>query len=155
MRWLAFVLGRRLVFLLALAAAGCSTQPAYERPPVELPSAWKESAPRYAEDGRWWRIYEDPQLEALVDESFAKNSDLVIAAARVDEARAFVGEAESGFYPTLDARGSAARQRISQRTATSFPGIPTDFSDYRATLNVSYELDLFGRIRSGARESGS
>jgi multidrug efflux system outer membrane protein len=142
---------RRLAFSLALAAAGCSTQPAYERPPVELPAAWKESAPPYAEDGRWWRIYQDPRLEAVIEESLQSNADLVIAAARVDEARALIGEAESGFYPTLDARGAAARQRISQRTATSFPGIPTQYTDYRATLNVSYELDLFGRLRAGAR----
>jgi multidrug efflux system outer membrane protein len=142
---------RRFGVVLAFAMAGCSTQPAYERPPVELPPAWKESAPRYAEDGRWWRIYGDPQLDALVDESFAQNSDLVIAAARVDEARAFVGEAESGFYPTLEARGSATRQQNSKSTAFFFPGISTRYTDYRATLNVSYELDLFGRIRAGAR----
>jgi multidrug efflux system outer membrane protein len=141
---------KRLAILVALAA-GCSTQPPYERPAVELPPAWKESAARFAEDGRWWRIYEDPQLDSLIDESFAKNSDLVIAAARVDEARAFVGEAQSGLYPTLEARGAVSKQENSKRTAFFFPGISTRYTDYRATLNVSYELDLFGRIRSGAR----
>jgi multidrug efflux system outer membrane protein len=138
------------VLLLALVSA-CATQPDYQRPAVELPAQWKESAPRFAEDGRWWRIYEDPQLDATVEESLQKNADLVIAAARVDEARALVQDAESGFYPQVDARGSALRQQSSQKTATFFPGIPTRFNDYRATLNVSYELDLFGRIRSGAR----
>jgi outer membrane protein, multidrug efflux system len=138
--------------LLCLLAAGCSTtQPRHELPALELPAAWKESAPRYAEDGRWWRIYEDASLDRLVDESFASNADLVIAAARVDEARALVGETESGFFPTVDARGSATRQQNSQRTATFFPGVPTRFTDYRATLNVSYELDLFGRLRAGVR----
>jgi len=79
-RWLAFMLGRRLAVLLALAAAGCSTQPRYERPPVELPQAWKESAPPYVEDGRWWRIYQDGELDKLVDEALAQNSDLRLAA---------------------------------------------------------------------------
>jgi multidrug efflux system outer membrane protein len=74
----------------------------------------------------------------------------VVAAARVDEARAVLGEARSFFFPRVDAQGSAARQQISTRTATSFPGIPREFESYRGTLNVSYEVDLFGRLRAGA-----
>jgi multidrug efflux system outer membrane protein len=144
-------MNKGFALLAFVALAACSTQPAYERPAVELPAAWTESAPRFAADGRWWRIYEDAQLDGLVEESLQKNADLVIAAARVDEARALAGEAESGLYPSVDARAGANRQKISSRTATAFPGIPTQFNDYRATLNVSYELDLFGRIRSGAR----
>jgi multidrug efflux system outer membrane protein len=142
-------MNRALIAVLLLA--GCATEaPPYVRPPVELPQAWKDSAPRYAADGKWWRIYEDPQLESLVDEALTKNPDLIIAAARVDEARALIRETEAGFLPTVDARAGATRQQISQRTATSFPGIPRTYSDYRATVNVSYELDLFGRIRSSA-----
>jgi len=134
--------------LLVACATGTSNQ---RPPPAELPAAWKESAPRFAEDGRWWRIYDDAVLDGLVDESLASNADLAIAAARVDEARALVGEAESAFWPTVDARGGASRQQLSRRTPTSFPGVPTRFTDYRATLNVSYEVDIFGRLRAGAR----
>jgi multidrug efflux system outer membrane protein len=122
----------------------------YERPAVELPQSWKQSAPRFAEDGRWWRIYEDAALEELIQESFQTNADLVIAAARVDEARGILGEARSFLWPTLDAQGSAGRQQISTRTATAPPGIPREFSTYRGTLNLSYEVDLFGRLRSDA-----
>lgn len=142
----------KLALLAGLALlTACSTQQSSDKPALELPAAWMESAPRFAEDGRWWRIYEDALLEQLIDESVAGNADLVIAAARVDEARALVGEAEAGFYPTLDARGGATRQQNSRRTATAFPGVPTRYSDYRATLNVSYEVDIFGRLRAGAR----
>ncbi len=139
--------------LLCLAMlAACATGNSVQKPPaIELPAAWKESAPRFAEDGRWWRIYDDSVLESLVDESLASNADLAIAAARVDESRALVGEAESAFFPTVDARGGASRQQVSRRTATAFPGVPTRFTDYRATLNVSYEVDIFGRLRAGAR----
>jgi multidrug efflux system outer membrane protein len=136
--------------LFALLLAGCASPVKYERPPVELPQAWKESGPRFAQDGRWWRIYDDAQLDALVERSFKDNADLVVAAARVDEARALMGEAESFLFPRLDAQGSASREQISQRSATSFPGVAREFSTYRATLNLSYELDLFGRLRSGA-----
>ena len=142
---------RRIAAISALLLAGCSTNsPAPQRPPIEIPQAWKESAPRFAEDGRWWRIYEDQELEKIVDEALQGNADLVIAAARVDEARAVLGEARSFFFPRVDAQGSATRQEISTRTATAFPGIPREFSSYRGTLNVSYEVDLFGRLRAGA-----
>jgi multidrug efflux system outer membrane protein len=134
---------------LALALAGCAAPVKYERPPVELPAAWQEAAPRYAEDGRWWRIYEDAFLNELIEESFKTNADLVVAAARVDEARAILGESRSALVPSVDATGSASRQRLSRETATSFPGAPREFSNYRATVDVSYELDLFGRLRAG------
>jgi multidrug efflux system outer membrane protein len=140
---------RRSVLLLVLLA-GCATPPPPQPPKVELPSAWKESAPRFAEDGRWWLIYQDGELDKLVDEAIARNTDLLIAAARVDEARALVADARGAQLPTVDAEGTAQRQRISQRTGNTFPGIPTRFSDYRATLNVSWEVDIFGRLRASA-----
>jgi multidrug efflux system outer membrane protein len=141
---------RRILPISLLALAACTTQPAYERPAVELPQTWKQAAPRFAEDGRWWRIYEDVDLEKIIDEAFAGNADLVVAAARVDEARGILGEAQSFLLPTLDAQGSASRQQISTRTAVAPPGIPREYSTYRGTLNLSYEVDLFGRLRSGA-----
>jgi multidrug efflux system outer membrane protein len=141
---------RVLTASLALLVAACSLAPKYERPAVELPKAWKESGPRYAEDGRWWRIYNDEPLNQLVDEGLKSNADLAIAAARIDEARALLAEIHGGYYPTVDARAGALRQKISERTATFFPGVPSQYPDYRAALNVSYDLDLFGRIRSSA-----
>ena len=139
----------RFVVLLTALLAGCAAQPKYEKPAAELPEAWKETAPRFAEDGRWWRIYNDATLEALVDEALQKNSDLAVAAARVDEARALLGEAGSYLVPTVDARVSGTRQQMSERLDTSIPGAPRQFTTYRAALNVSYEVDLFGRLRAG------
>ena len=116
--------------------AACAAPVKYERPPVELPAAWQETAPRFVPDGSWWRVYDDPALDKLVDEARMKNSDLLVAAARIDEARALLAEQQSFFFPRVDAQASAARSRISQRNATSFPGIPTEFPQYRAGLNV-------------------
>ena len=141
---------RTLSSSLFVLLAACSLAPKYERPAVELPQAWKESAPRYAEDGRWWRIYNDEPLNTLIEEGLKGNADLLIAAARIDEARAILAEIQGGYYPTVDARGLASRQKISERGATFFPGVPAQYSDYRANLNISYDLDLFGRIRSSA-----
>lgn len=136
--------------VIVLALTACAIQPKYERPAVELPESWTQSAPRYAEDGKWWRIYEDSSLEVVVDEALKGNADLLIAAARVDEARALLGEARSFFYPRIDATAGASRQRTSTATAQSFPGVPREYSSYRATLDVSYDLDLFGRLSANA-----
>lgn len=137
-------------FLPALLfLAGCSTVAPYQPPAVDLPETWKEAAPRGAEQGRWWKIYGDPALDALIDESFKTNADLVIAAARIDEARAALGEAKSFLWPQADLQAGASRLQVSRQTATSFAGFPREYSDYRTTLNVSYDLDLFGRLRAG------
>ena len=141
---------RRILISSVLLLAACATPPPPQEAKVELPAAWKETAPPYAEDGRWWRIYQDAELDKLVDEAVAQNMDLRVAAARVDEARALVADARGAQMPTVDARFAAQRQRNSQRTATAFTGIPLEYSDYRAALNVSWEVDLFGRLRSTA-----
>lgn len=139
----------RFLPVLALLA-GCSTVAPYQPPSVDLPQKWQQTAPRPVAQGSWWKVYGDPSLEALIDEAFKTNGDLVVAAARVDEARAVLGEASSFFWPTLDAQAGASRTEVSRRTATAFPGFPRQFNDYRATLNVSYDVDLFGRLRAGA-----
>jgi multidrug efflux system outer membrane protein len=141
--------------LIVLLIAGCSVQPKYERPAVELPQAWKQTAPRFAEDGRWWRIYEDEVLDAFVEEGLKSNPDLRIAAARVDEARALAAEARSFLLPTVDAQGSAARERISTATPLVPAGVPREISNYRATLNIAYEVDVFGRLRSGSEAAAA
>src|SRR2546427_299556 len=97
---------------LVLLLAACSMRPPYERPQVELPAAWKEAAPRFAEDGRWWRIYRDQELDKVIEEAFAGNADLVIAATRVDEARALVAEAESFFFPRVDEQVELTRRTV-------------------------------------------
>ncbi|HET7197433.1 MAG TPA: TolC family protein, partial [Burkholderiales bacterium] len=135
---------------MAVLLGGCSTVAPYEKPQVDLPEQWQESAPRPAPADAWWKIYGDPALDALVEEAFRGNADLVVAAARVDEARAVLGEANSFFWPSIDAQAGGSRTEVSRRSATAFPGFPREFNDYRATLNVSYDIDLFGRLRAGA-----
>jgi len=139
---------RKSLLVLTLLLTACAVGPRYERPAVELPQTWKENAPRFAEDGRWWRIYDDAQLDKVVEEAIAGNADLITAVARVDESRALVAQASSAYYPRVDANVGATRRQVSQTTSTFFPGIPSKFSDYRGTLDVSYELDLFGRVSS-------
>jgi multidrug efflux system outer membrane protein len=134
---------------LAATLAACSFAPKYERPPAELPQAWR-SAPdgTPAPGDRWWRLFDDPVLDKLVDEALANNQDLAIAVARVDEARALAGVVASQQYPSVTGNAGADRSRTSSRTDFFFPGVPVYVTNYRATLDVYYELDLWGRLRN-------
>ena len=112
----------RIAVAACLLLAGCINPVKYERPAVELPEAWKEAAPRFAEDGRWWRIYDDTALDAVVDEALARNGDLLVAAARVDEARALLGEANSFFWPSVERPGlGSAGSRFRRAPRPLFP----------------------------------
>ena len=137
-----------VVLALAAALAACSFAPSYERPPAELPQAWRTPAGTPAPADRWWALFGDPVLDRLVDEGLGSNQDLAIAVARVDEARAFARVAQSQLYPSVVGGASVTRQRASQRTDFFFPGVPVYSTNYRATLDVAYELDLWGRLRN-------
>ncbi|MBC7803930.1 MAG: efflux transporter outer membrane subunit [Candidatus Parcubacteria bacterium] len=128
--------------------AGCAVRPDYQRPAVELPAAWKESGEAVAQGGNWWRIYADPALEQLVEEALARNSNLLLAAARVDEARALLAQTGAAFYPQLDAGLSGGRSLSSASTGLLPPGVQRERDNFRAALNVSYEIDLWGRLRT-------
>lgn len=135
----------------ALVAAGCvSVGPDYERPTVELPDAWPAAAAgglRVA-DSRWWSVYGDAALDALMTEALAHNKDLTLAMARVDEVRALVGLARADQFPTVGASASRSRSRTSERGAMPLPaGVDPVSNTNRVTLEASYELDLWGRYR--------
>jgi multidrug efflux system outer membrane protein len=139
--------------IAAMLLGGCTVGPPYERPAVELPAAYRDvPAQGVAVKGeRWWTLYGDPALEKLVDEALAHNHDLALAAARVDEARALLRIADSSRMPAVDAAASRDRTRLSERSSMRFPpGTPLENNNYRAQLNVAYEVDLWGRLASAS-----
>lgn len=143
-----------LILLMPVLLASCSTGPEYQRPEAELPAAWS-GAPANAVKApgeRWWALYRDPALDKLVDEALAQNRDLARAAARVDEARALAGVADAQRWPTVNANAQRDRVRSSERSSFPLPPtVPLERNNYRAQLNVSYELDLWGRLSSASR----
>ena len=139
----------RALLAVALAlAAGCAVRPDYQRPESELPRAWKESAPRHPAQAPWWRVYRDPQLDRLVEEALKDNTDILVAAARVDEARALLGETRSAQLPQVGAAAGVGRSLSSSATGLIPPGVDRERSDYLVGLSVSYEVDLFGRLNA-------
>jgi multidrug efflux system outer membrane protein len=146
---------QRSAFALILPAllAACAIGPAYQRPAVELPEAWRDLAMqgKAAPAERWWTFYADPTLDRLVEEALAHNQDLALAAARVEEARALLQVADSAQMPSFDADFQRDRSRSSGRSSVPLPpGVPLERNNYRGTLNVAYEVDLWGRLRSAS-----
>lgn len=91
----------------------------------------------------WWTLYDDPVLNACVDQAFKRNAGLDMAVARVEQARAALGESRSFQSPTLDAQGSTARGRVLGPVA----GSQTEQDQNILLGSVNYEVDFFGRMK--------
>ena len=143
---------------LALALfQGCAVGPNYQPPKTTAPAQW--SAPMAGGEtnlepslASWWKSFNDPQLDSLVERAVRTNQDLRIAEARVREARAFYRIASSQLWPTVDAGGSYARENQSknQPILGSLPmpsGIPYENNVYQAGFDASWEIDVFGGNR--------
>jgi multidrug efflux system outer membrane protein len=134
--------------LLALAlAAGCTAVgPDYERPAMPLPAAFPGAPGTEAPqpDAQWWRSFGDPRLDQLVAAARAANSDLRLAAARVQEAEGLAREAGAAVYPEVLAGASAGRSRASR--ATEPPNVPPfERTQYQLLASTSFEIDFWGR----------
>ena len=138
-------MNRKNLAVLLLLLTGCTVGPQYQRPTVNPPeqirgqiqdqSGQAETA-SFA-DQAWWEIFEDDTLEALIGEALRNSYDVRLAAWRVEEARAFAGLSRSQYFPQVQASAGASRGRVS--------GITDNL--YDVNLGVSWEIDLWGRIR--------
>ena len=143
--------------------AGCTVGPKYIRPAVETPQAYKEQPPQSFQEagvwkpaqpadqdskGKWWEVFGDPQLNALEEQVTLSNQDLKAAEARFREARALVRFNRAAEFPTISVGPSASYVKDSNNT----PAFPTPVSkngsgDFVLPFDLSYEVDLWGRIR--------
>ncbi|HRE81626.1 MAG TPA: efflux transporter outer membrane subunit [Opitutaceae bacterium] len=152
---------RRKALVAALAVSsllsGCAVGPRYERPTTALPGAfiekgpWKDATPRdHLPKGRWWAIYQDGTLEQWVERANEASPTLQAAVARRDQAWALARMDRANLFPSLSVNPSADRGRGQTRNAST--GSRTD-NAFSLPANLSYELDLWGRVRKLA-ESG-
>jgi NodT family efflux transporter outer membrane factor (OMF) lipoprotein len=137
----------------SLVLAGCAAGPDYERPKMEVPveykeaQGWRAAQPAdAAPKGEWWAMFADPQLDALLARVEVSNQDLRGAEARLRQARALADQARAGLFPALSANASATRSK-----SPSLPNSPSFASgavnNFNASVNASWELDLWGRVR--------
>ena len=134
--------------LLAAMLAGCAvTQPKPPQLDLPAPTATEEQNKLLE---KWWVAFDDPVLTALIEEAFANNLDLKAALARIELARSNVLLAQAYLYPRVDLNAGASRSRPSQRSAAAAGfAIPVS-NDYVVSLDMSYEIDVWGKYRSGA-----
>lgn len=134
---------------LLIASSLFAGQPAVDTPAnfrAAEGTAWKVGEPAdVLARGEWWKLFTDPTLDELESRALAANQDLRAAATRVEQARAAAGIARSSYWPQIAANGSVVRDHTSSTTETVFPNATT--TTYRTPLSVSWEIDLFGRIR--------
>jgi multidrug efflux pump len=150
---LALLLGGSLFLTANSAQAGSLTiGPDYQRPTNGIPAAfrdapaWKEAAPADAHSkGRWWDIFNDPALSELIECATTNNQSLKASLARFDQARAAARITRSEFFPTLNFNPEFERKRFSPNENPSFGDITA--STIRTPLDLSYEIDLWGRVR--------
>lgn len=138
--------GRLAALFAAGCLAACSVGPAYQRPALDIPAAYR-SPSEIANDTAgaelsWREVYRDPELQALLQTALAGNRDIAIAAARIAEARALAGVSDLARYPQLDlALGG-------QRGRTLAAGNYVTGTLWSANLQLSFELDFWQRLAS-------
>jgi len=154
-RLINYLLARYMNYVLVALSllSGCAVGPNY-RPVSAPPSARaafigadNAAVTRATVVDRWWELYDDPVLNREVTAALAANTDIRVAAARVDHARALLRNARSARLPTTGIEASAQRERFS--TAQLAQGEPRQTWAYDGGLTLSYEVDLFGRVSRG------
>jgi len=140
-----------LVTILTLLSSSCTLGPDYRRPAVDVPADWRlsEKEAKDMAQTAWWEQFNDPVLNNLIALALQENKDLMIAAARVEEYAARYGISRADLFPQVSATGQYTRQQITELGANPMttPGYKTTTDTYSATLNASWEIDLWGKIR--------
>src|SRR5471030_1519369 len=144
------------VMLLSGGLAACSLAPEYKTPDsVPAPAAYKESdgwktAEPNAEvaRGQWWQAYGDAELNGLEEHIGASNQNLQAALARLQQARAQTRQVSSDLTPTVTANAQGTRTRTSPNSPRYPTGQQPTLDNYNFGLDLSYELDVFGRVRN-------
>jgi outer membrane protein, multidrug efflux system len=146
-----------LLLGMALLPAGCALTPKYARPEAPVPAEWPGDAVSRetgfaanapgASELEWQKFFTDEKLRQVIGTALTNNRDLRLAVLNVERARALYGIQRAELLPTVDAVGSGSRQRLPADLSSSGEGTTSERYDVNLGL-ASWEVDLFGRIRS-------
>ena len=166
-----------LLFAALAGLEGCAVGPDYKRPDLALPADYATSTKSDIGGATnssstsastsalttipndWWKLYNDSQLNDLVASALANNADLRLAIARIDEARGALRETNAALFPEVDLAGTGARQRSGAAGGSSVGGSSVGTGAVRygnffqLDAQISYELDLWGRLRRATESS--
>lgn len=145
---------KKPIVALPLAMAlltGCTLGPNYKRPKIETPPTYRGLTPEEAARAdatslagqKWWEVFHDEQLQALIKTALQQNYDVRIAATRILEAQARLGITRADQFPTVTAGASSTNSRSAQQTF--LPAIETN--THHVDLGLDWDLDFWGRFR--------
>src|SRR5581483_10467270 len=142
---------------LGMLLGGCTLMPKYERPAPPVGGSWPKGATQTnttdisAADIDWRDFFDDPRLKSFISLALENNRDLRIAALRVEQSRAQYRIQRAELFPGIQGDASVVRQKFSG-VVTAFNG-GNVLTTYSLDVGASYEVDLFGRVRSLKREA--
>lgn len=146
---------KRLSALSTVCLAGCSLAPDYHPPTIATPAAyketgvWKPASPSDSEPGdHWWTGYRDETLDTLELTLGENNPTLAAALARFDQAQAYLAEARADLFPQIGLETDLTDNRQSDNRPLRGGGEPDVYAADTAGGEISYELDLWGRVRN-------
>lgn len=133
-----------ILLICSLVLPGCLLGPDFKRPVVATKEEYrfKTVTGDSPVNLQWWELFDDPVLASLVTTALQENKDVLIAASRIEEARAFLGFTRADQYPRLDIEGDAARGNLAGTARAPF----TDNNFYIAPV-LSWEIDFWGKFR--------
>jgi len=155
------LLASAVLSAILVLGIGCAVGPRYSRPAAPAPPEYKETPPNWKQAqpsdqvlrGKWWEICQDPQLDTLEEKVDVANQTLKAALAQFEQARTVVRYNRSYYYPTVTAGASATRERLSgSRPLGQLTG-PVTTNDFVLPVDMSYEADVWGRIRRTVQAS--
>ena len=150
-----------------LLLEGCAVGPHYVPPVTQAPPAFKETGPQLSSDGtpwipatpqdatlrgNWWELYQEPELNALEEKLNTSNQNIAQSFQNFMAARAQVKQARASYYPTVTVGPSYTRGRTSGTESSQLAGINPNSNDFSLPFDVSWEPDVWGRIRNTVRE---
>jgi len=144
------IVRRWLIAIPLMLLTGCKVGPNYKRPPVNSPDTYRGLAPDAAPqtttsiaDEKWWTVFDDQQLQALIHKALTQNYDVRIAATRILEAQAQVGITRADQFPSIYGGAGAGELHIPQTKLLN--SATTSYN--RLNLSLAWELDFWGKYR--------
>jgi multidrug efflux system outer membrane protein len=132
-------------FILIIIISACKVGPNYVKPSIQSPESFRfaQGPPDSVLNLQWWTLFNDDYLSTLVETALAHNQDVLIAASRIEEARAAVGYNKADQFPVIGYDGGASRY------TSNFPGqgVQGPYNDFSGVATLAWELDFWGKYR--------
>jgi multidrug efflux system outer membrane protein len=147
---------KAIIFLVAVALAGCAVGPDYRKPTVDVPQSFRfeDEEARDLSNAAWWEQFDDPVLNELIQIALQENKDVKVAAARIEQ---FVGQyvtTRAALFPQIGVGATGGMQRMTENGFTSLPSGVKNPNDYwEIFLNGNWEIDIWGKIRRATEAS--